>query len=79
MAKEDPVAKEDSVSKAEDLVEFWAFQAKESEQMKREIKDSREWSWWFGRRKKENQAMRELKGRKEMEEELVLSAKRCCF
>lgn len=43
-------AREDSMSKTEDLAEFWAFQAEDNEWKKRETKDSGETDGGFRKR-----------------------------
>lgn len=63
------------MSKAEDLLKFSSFHAKENEWKKRENKDSRKRHWWIRKIIKENQAVRGLKCRKEVEEELALPEK----
>ena len=63
------------MSKAEDLIKFSSFHAKENEWKKRENKDSRKRHWWIRKIIKENQAVRGLKCRKEVEEELALAEK----
>ena len=63
------------MSKAEDLIKFSSFHAKENEWKKRENKDSRKRHWWIRKIIKENLAVRGLKCRKELEEELALAVR----